>query len=65
MSHLRRWLTLGRLQICVAGSEQIVNEATKLQAQATPRVGNEKITTTMHSVYASVLCVCVCLWQAC
>lgn len=69
MSHLRRWLTLGRLQICVAGSEQIVNEATKLQAQATPRVGNEKITTTnlatknrsVCTVYTRVCCVFVCV----
>lgn len=52
-----------------AGSEQIVNGATKLQAQATPRVGNEKITTanlatknrSVCTVYTRVcLCVFVC-----
>lgn len=53
-----------------AGSEQIVNGATKLQAQATPRVGNEKITTanlatkncSVCIVYTRVcLCVFVCV----
>lgn len=71
MSHLRRWLTLGRLQICVAGrqagSEQIVNGATKLQAQATPRVGNEKITTANLATKNRSVCivytrVCLCVF---
>lgn len=53
-----------------AGSEQIVNGATKLQAQATPRVGNEKITTANlatknRSVCTVCLCVRVFVWQAC
>lgn len=62
----------------MAGSKQIVNGATKLQAQATPRMDNVKITgkliratanlvTKNRTVSHTDVCVCVfvCVWQAC
>lgn len=64
------WLWGGCKFVWQAGSEQIVNGATKLQAQATPRVGNEKITTANLATKNGSVCtvytrVCLCVWQAC